>query len=64
MAANRVRMLADRWLWLCPLLAILVAALILVVFGVSFWTGLFAAFLMVCPALIFWGAIRLHRHPS
>jgi hypothetical protein len=64
MPASGVHRFLDRWLWLCPFLAIVVAAFVLLAFGVSFWTGLLAAFLMVCPALIIWGAIRLRRHPS
>jgi hypothetical protein len=63
MAASGARWFVDRWLWLCPLLAILVAAFVLLVFGVSFWAGLFAALLMVCPALIVWGTIWLRHHP-
>lgn len=49
----------DRWLWLCPLLGILVAASVLVVFGLSFWMGLFAALLLVCPAIMVWGFFKL-----
>lgn len=64
MAASRDRSFMDRWLWLCPLLAILVGAFVLLVFGVSFWAGLLAALLMVCPALIVWGAIRFRHHPG
>lgn len=64
MTASGTHRLVDRWLWLCPLVAILVVPWVLVAFGVSFWTGLFAALLMVCPVLIVWGAVALRRHPS
>ncbi len=49
----------DRWLWLCPLLAIALAAAVLVVFGFTFWSAVLAALLLVCPALIVWGAIEV-----
>lgn len=30
---------ADRWLWLCPVLSILLAAAVLMFFGFTFWGG-------------------------
>lgn len=50
---------ADRWLWLCPLLAIVLAAAVLMLFGLTVWSALLAALLLVCPALILWGAIEV-----
>lgn len=50
---------ADRWLWLCPVLSILLAAAVLMVFGFTFWGALLAALLLVCPAMLVWGAITL-----
>lgn len=61
MEGSPARRFANRWLWLCPLLGILVAAGVLVAFGFSIWTALLAALLLVCPALIVWGAVKL-RH--
>lgn len=49
----------DRWLWLCPALSILLAAAVLMYFGFTFWGALLAALLLVCPALLVWGAITL-----
>lgn len=49
---------ADRWLWLCPALSIVLVAVVLMLFGVTFWSALLAALLLVCPALILWGAIE------
>jgi F0F1-type ATP synthase membrane subunit b/b' len=51
--------LANRWLWLCPGLAVLLAALVLMLFGFSIWSALLAALLLVCPALLLWGAIEV-----
>lgn len=48
---------ADRWLWLCPVLSIVLAAVVLMIFGFTFWGALLAALLLVCPALLVWGAI-------
>ena len=50
---------ADRWLWLYPVLSILLAAAVLMYFGFTFWGGLLAALLLVCPAMLVWGAIEL-----
>lgn len=50
---------ADRWLWLCPVLSIVLAAAVLMYFGFTFWGGLLAALLLVCPAMLVWGAIEL-----
>ncbi len=61
MGSNRVKEFVDRWLWLCPLLAILVAAWLLVAFGLSFWTGLLTALLLVCPAIVVWGLLKFGR---
>ncbi len=50
---------ADRWLWLCQILSIVLAAVVLMLFGFTFWGALLAALLLVCPALILWGAIEV-----
>lgn len=49
----------DRWLWLCPALSILLAALLLVWFGFTWWSALLVAILLVCPATLLWGAVML-----
>lgn len=51
----------DRWLWLCPALAVLLAACVLMLFGLTVWSALLAALLLVCPALILWGAFMVGR---
>jgi hypothetical protein len=50
---------ANRWLWLCPLLSIVLAATVLMLFGFGFWGALLAALLLVCPALLLWSAIEV-----
>ena len=45
----------NRWSWLCPWLAVLLAASVLVLWGLSWWSALLAALLLVCPALVLWG---------
>lgn len=50
---------ADRWLWLCPVLSVLLAAAVLMIFGFTFWGGLLAGLLLVCPAMLVWGAVEL-----
>jgi SAM-dependent methyltransferase len=45
----------NRWGWLCPWLAVALAAAVLALWGFSWWSALFAALLLVCPVLILWG---------
>jgi hypothetical protein len=49
----------DRWLWLCPAVSIALAALLLMWFGLTWWTALLVALLLVCPATLLWGAFML-----
>lgn len=53
-----------RWAWLCPWLAILLAAGVLVLWGLSWWTALLAALLLVCPALMLWGLYIIRFRPA
>lgn len=55
------RATTDKWLWLCPVLAVVLAAAILALFGLSLWSALLVALLLVCPALLIWGVIELRR---
>ena len=54
----------NKWSWLCPWTALGLAAAILMLWGVSLWTALLAALLLVCPALILWGLIETSRLPA
>lgn len=45
----------NRWGWLCPWLAIVLAVGVFVLWGLSWWTALLVTLLLVCPALILWG---------
>lgn len=45
---------ANRWMWLCPILAVVIAAAVLWSFGFAWWSALLAAVLLVCPVLILW----------
>ena len=51
----------NRWLWVCPLLGIVIAAEIVRRFGLSLWTAILAALFLVCPALIAFGLWRTSR---
>ena len=51
----------KEWLWLCPLVSVLLAASVLLALGFSFWTALLAALFLVCPVLIAWGAWQARR---
>ncbi len=50
---------ANHWMWLCPILAVGIAAAGLWSFGFSWWSALLAAVILVCPTLILWGAIQV-----
>lgn len=50
---------ANRWMWLCPILAVVIAAAVLWSFSFAWWSALLAAALLVCPALIVWGAVQV-----
>lgn len=52
------------WLWLCPSVMVGLAAVILMVWGVSVWTSIIITLLLVCPVIILWGWIKAIRHPS
>lgn len=53
-----------RWGWLCPWLAILLAAGVLVAFGFTWWSALLAALFLVCPALLLWGLYVTRPQPD
>jgi hypothetical protein len=44
--------LADRLLWLCVPIGILALVVILILFGLSLWSALAIAFLIVCPLVV------------
>ena len=50
-----------RYSWLCPIGATVVAAAVLMIFGLSAWTALLAALLLACPATVVWGAFSVTR---
>jgi Flp pilus assembly protein TadB len=52
----------DKWMWLCPALAVVLAAAVFALFGLSVWSALLAALLLVCPALLLW-AVNERRAP-
>lgn len=56
--------MSCRWCWLCPWLAILLAAGVLAWWGLSWWTALLAALFLVCPALILWGLYAVRPFPA
>jgi hypothetical protein len=61
METNWTEGFVSNWLWLCPLLGIIVATWVLIAYGLSFGTSLLAALLLACPALMIWGGAKLLR---
>lgn len=47
----------QRWLWLCPALGVVLAAVVLLLFGFTLQVALLAALLLVCPAIFVWAAM-------
>lgn len=50
-----------RFGWLCPLLAFAVGVAVIANWGLHPWTTIVAALLLICPALLIWGAFRVKR---
>jgi hypothetical protein len=46
--------LADRLLWLCVPIGIVALLVILLLFGLSWWSALAIAFLIACPLVVAW----------
>lgn len=44
----------DRWLWLCPIVGLAGAAVMLWAFGSTWLSALGIAFLISCPAVCIW----------
>ena len=44
----------ERWLWLCPPISLVGAAAALWVYGFSVLSALGIAFLLSCPAVVYW----------
>lgn len=56
------------FLWLCPILSVVLAAAILVALGLSLWTAILAAIVLACPIAALWAyfagrSLRIHREP-
>jgi len=46
--------LADRLFWLCVPLGIVAAMVLLLLFGLSWWSAVAIAFLVACPMVVAW----------
>ncbi|WP_445504395.1 DUF6448 family protein [Microvirga sp. G4-2] len=61
MPETRFSALSRNHAWMCPALALLLAAAVLMLFGLSVWTALVAALLLACPAMVVWGLFAAAR---
>ena len=59
----QIREFLARWVWLCPLLGIVIAAAILWLFGLSLWSAILASLFLVCPAILAWGMWQGRHDP-
>jgi len=53
--------LAERLLWICPILSLLAAGALFWLFGIEPWTALLAAILLGCPIAIAWALMGARR---
>ncbi|MBS0544949.1 MAG: hypothetical protein JSR40_14570 [Proteobacteria bacterium] len=51
----------DNWMWTCPAIALLLAAAILWIWGLSWPSAIMASLLLACPLVLVWGATQLRR---
>jgi uncharacterized membrane protein HdeD (DUF308 family) len=61
---ERIKACVRDWAWLCPFGMLGLAAGILILFGVTVWTSILVALLLVCPAIMIWGALYLRRRST
>ncbi len=54
----------NKWVWLCPSFAIGLVAAVFTLWGLTWWSALLAALLLVCPALLLWGLAVTRRYPE
>lgn len=47
--------------WLCPVLMVALAAVVLLLWDLSLWTALIAALFLACPAFVAWGIFMARR---
>ena len=51
----------NRWLWICVSLALLLSLAVWLAWGWS-WAGLLiTALVIVCPAIMIWGALEIFK---
>ena len=56
--------LADRLLWLGVPIGIVALVVILLLFGLSLWSALAIAFLIVCPLVVVWALVAERGLPG
>lgn len=49
----------DNWMWICPALAVTLAAVVLWRWGPGWPSAVVVALLLVCPPILVWAALRL-----
>lgn len=51
----------NRWLWICPMLAVLLSVTIFLYWGWSLTTVVLIALAIVCPSIMIWGVIQIRK---
>lgn len=57
-----MRKVVQKWVWLCPPLMTALALWIFMLLGFAVWAAVLMALLLVCPAIIIYGLIKISRH--
>jgi hypothetical protein len=52
----------KRWLWICPILSVLLSVTVLLYFGWSWKTGITIILVMTCPAMMINGALQIRKN--
>lgn len=61
MPETRFSEFSRNYAWICPVIALLLATAVLMLFGLSVWTALVAALFLACPAMVVWGLFAAAR---
>lgn len=51
----------NRWLWICPILVVLLIVSVLLYWGWSWVSAVLIALALVCPAIMIWWAIQIRK---
>lgn len=51
----------NRWLWICPILSVMLSVTVLLYWGWSWPAGVIILLIMICPAIMIRGALQMRK---